>query len=248
MKKAIMAIVLILVLTLPVYVSASQWDAEIPPATITISGTGGVDVSPDMATVTFGVRVEETTAAAAQRVNNEIMERLLASVTGLGVPEGDIVTTNFSLRQVFTNVTVGGRTQRQHTGYEVNASIRVTIYDLDLVGYVLSAAGTAGVTSTGNVVFSISDRNAAFNQALALATESAKSQATVIADTLGVRIVGIRSVNAQGGQRPVLMVDSPVRAGPGAVMEAEPAMAPTPVLAGDLTVTASVSIVFLIAP
>jgi hypothetical protein len=241
---AAMIIIAAVAAAVPVYAVIPLWAADMEPATISISGTGAVDVPPDMATVVFTVRTEDEQSTAAQRDNSRIMGRLLAAMEDEGIYGEDIRTVNFSLREVFAwtnNV-------RHKTGYEVTASVRVTMRDIDRIGYVLSAANAAGVTSTGNVVFSISDTNAVFNEALALATRSAMIQAAAVAEALGMRVIGVRTVTVVGGQhRPVLTAETPPMAAPAGGAAAAPPP-PPPILAGDLTVSATVSITFVIAP
>lgn len=241
MKKLLTGLVCALVLVAFVAVEANASERA---STITVSGSGAVDVAPDIATVTFGVRTEEVTAQAAQAANTEIVNRVLGALAAAGVEEDDIATTNFSLNPVFRHT---GR-ERQQTGYMVNTSLRVTVRNIDRVGYVLTAANNAGVTSTGHINFSIADSTAPYHEALALASQNARGRADAIASTLGVRIVGVQSVTEQWGRH------TPVARGGDMVMEeaawdvAMPmaAAAPAPIQVSDLSVEANLSVVFLI--
>ena len=91
------------------------------------------------------------------------------------------------------------------------------------------------------IAFAASDTEDARSEALALAVQNARAQAEVIARSLGHEL-GVPLEVRGGAQRPV-----PVMAR-GAAVAFEAQAAPTPIEAGDQTVTASVTIRFALGP
>ena len=83
---------------------------DVTKGTLELSGTGIVDVVPDIATLRISIVSERKTAAEAVSANakdaNAVIERLLA----LGLPRGDLQTEGLNLYPVYqtdpsTNVT-----------------------------------------------------------------------------------------------------------------------------------------------
>ena len=68
--------------------------------TITVSGTGEKIVTPDIATVSFGVTVENMDVAKAQTEATTKMNGILDLLKGKGVAEKDIKLTNFLRKSI----------------------------------------------------------------------------------------------------------------------------------------------------
>jgi len=67
------------------------------PATLSVTGTGIVSATPDMATVTSGVTTQGPTAGEALAANSKAMADLLAALTAAGIADKDVQTSNFSV-------------------------------------------------------------------------------------------------------------------------------------------------------
>ena len=65
--------------------------------TLNVSGSGKAVLTPDIAYVNIGVRVEDSNADKAVSANNEQAATVIAAISQLGVHEKDIRTTNFSI-------------------------------------------------------------------------------------------------------------------------------------------------------
>jgi len=107
---------------------------------------------------------------------------------------------------------------------------------------VIDVAIGAGANRVTSVSFYALDTEAARAEALAEAVRNARAEATVIAESLGYRLGPPLEVNG-GAQRPV-----PRRESDMIMLSAARQAAPTPIEAGDQTVTASVSIRFALGP
>ena len=212
-------------------------DPEAP--TISVSGRGAVNVTPDMATVTLGVTTENADARVALRENNEAMDAIIAAIKALGIAEDDIQTADFHMRDIRD----WSRNVDRIIGYAVSNSVRVTIYDLGLVGDIIGDATAAGATVSGGVRFSVRDSAAAYNEALALAVANAASKADAIAGALDMHVATVVSVVETGGHHmPTNWASAMV---PMAEMSFDMGMS-VPVQTGELTVTANVQIVYTI--
>ena len=85
-----------------------------PRRTITVTGTGEVLLSPDIAYVSIGVRSEGEDAAKTVAENNTKTAKVVEAVISFGVDENDIQTTNFNIHP-------------QHQ-YDEQGSIQDTLY------------------------------------------------------------------------------------------------------------------------
>src|ERR1700730_9225717 len=90
----------ILVLSAAVAIALSPHTAvadQPAPPSISVSGTGSVKYSPDIASMSLGVRAEASSAAAAAKSVNTRAQSVINALRGLGIAEGDIATSNYSI-------------------------------------------------------------------------------------------------------------------------------------------------------
>jgi len=77
-------------------IGARAADQAAPPS-ITVSGTGSVHYSPDIARVSLGVRGESTTAAAAAKSVNARAQAVIDGMRALGIADSNIATSGYSI-------------------------------------------------------------------------------------------------------------------------------------------------------
>ena len=79
-------------------------------ATVSVTGTGEVELKPNFARISVVVGTQADTVAQAVDANRAASERVLARIQALGVKRDDIRTANFSVFQTPPRV---GRTGRR---------------------------------------------------------------------------------------------------------------------------------------
>jgi uncharacterized protein YggE len=206
-----------------------------PPRTITVTGEGQTSAVPDEARLSSGVVSQGRTAADALAANSRAMNQVFATLKQLGIPEKSIQTSEFTVSPQYLNDGNGNRTE-QITGYQVSNSVSVTVDDLGKLGSTLDALVSSGSNSLGNVEFTIHDPKPLMTTAREAAMKDALAKADVYAHAGGFQIGKILSVSEGGGEMPRPMY---------AAM-AKLASAPTPIAAGEQTISASVSVTFQI--
>lgn len=212
-----------------------------PPPQIVVHGDGEVDTAPDQALVTLGAEVQSKEAAAAQNAVNAVMEKALSQITKLGVPAGAIQTAGLSLTPVYSSATSSSPAGPPPIlAYRASNILQVKVNNLSLVGQVIDAGMAAGVNRLNGVFFSLRDDLPQRTAALRRAANEAQAKANVIAETLGVRIVGVAEVT-EGGVN-VIRPRQPFALRNMAVAAA------TPVEPGEVRVHANVTVRFNIAP
>ena len=181
----------------PVQVIASGAAAEQLPQ-VTVSASGTVRLTPDKATVHFGVTTQETTAELAQTRNSEAVKQVIAMLLSRGIEEKSIRTTGYSMYPQY-NYYYDKEEEPQIVGYVVRTSMSVEDQDIKDLGALLGACVDAGINSVDNVVFLCSGYDAAYSEALTEAVKAARAKAEVLAAAAG-KTLGEAVIVTEGWQ------------------------------------------------
>lgn len=212
--------------------------------TISVSGTGKVTSAPDKVIISIAVETEDTDAYNAQQQNAVKMNAVISSLKAMGLTDDEIETSGYRIYSYTSgeDSIFGSR----KTVYRVTNTIKVESSKVDKAGEIIDNAVAAGANSINYISFTLSDEksNQLRSQALDAAIAQASSDAKTVASALGVTISGVKSVNVGASYVPM----SYDNYGGYAMEDAKMASAvPTTVTPGDVDVSASVSIVYLIA-
>ena len=194
---------------------------------LNLSAYGEVKTAPDMATISFGVVTEATTAAEAMRLNATRMNEVMAALRRAGIAERDVQTSGLNLSAQYDYVQNEPPKLR---GYQASNRVTVNIMDLTKVGTTADAVVSAGVNQIDGIVFGLKDPKAAEDQARVLAVRALQDKARLYAQALGVELGSIRTLNEGGGYQPPQPM--PMYAARMAMAESDS----TPVAAGQLAV------------
>ncbi len=208
---------------------------HITPRRLTVTGQGEVKIIPDKAEITIGVVTEDPSSKSAANANAAASEKVQSAMILAGVQKRDIQTINYSVQPIYGPEQTGPDGVRRPptiVDYRVANQVRITARDLARLSDVIDAATVAGSNTIDGIVFAREDQAAAENEALKRAVRNARSKADLIAATAGVRIVGVFELNEGQVQRPIPMTYS------------RAAMASTPINSGELSVSATVTIVY----
>lgn len=203
--------------------------------TLSVNGSAQVNLTPDIAYVSIGVHSESPNAAEAVSSNNAQAQKVVDSLKALGIDEKDARTTNFS---IYPQDEWGPNGERTGTRFVVDNTVYVTLRNIDQVGAVLQAAVDAGANSIYGIQFDVADKTTLLAGARQSAVENARTQAEELANSAGVTLGEVQSLNYYNSY-PVAY-DAKVGGG-GAVAEAAMYV---PVAPGQLTITVDVNMVF----
>lgn len=235
------ALALILIVLLTPHAGA-QSTPEVPAnvRTISVSGTGKVSVNPDAADVALGV---QTTNASLETAQSEVSINLASVTTVLtnaGVAAEDIATSSYNIYPVPKYDRDGN--YEGVSGYQVSATLTVTIRDITQVGAILDAAVAGGATGVFGVSFYVADPAGSAREARRLAVEDARAKADEYATASGVLITGVYSIVETSAPEPAAREqDFDVAAADSAASsEAQP----VPISPGQSEIRVDVAIVF----
>ena len=217
--------------------------------TVTVTRSASVAIEPDHAVLNLGVEAIASTVAAARQTAATRMAAVIDAVKEAGLEDDDIETTMFEIAPqtewVETEIELANgesvRSSRSRViAYSVRNGIAATVRDLDSVGDVIDAAAEAGGDTfrVPQIRFAASNRAVASDQARQLAAADAKRVAELYATSLGF-ILGPVVEMTEYGTGPAIEASS------DAVAESSFA-ARTPIIPGDIDVSATVQVSFAI--
>lgn len=205
------------------------------PSTLAVAGEGIAHRTPDTASLRLGVETEHPRAETAVQDNANRMQTLFQSLAQLGIAEDQIKTVGYNVSVQRPQRT----TQNEEPGepyYRVTNSLQVSLTDTELVGAVIDASFAAGATFVRNISFGISSTAEAELEALELAMQHARSKAERMAQSQGAEIGKVLNMYEEyGGGMPRQEAD---------MMMYARSSEPTPIAAGDYSVTARVQITY----
>ena len=204
---------------------------------ISTTGTGAVEAAPDMATITLGVTQEARLATEAMDAASAAARAVLTRVEQAGIAPRDVQTSDVSLQPVWSRDSVSNNTTPRVTGYVARNTLSIRVRDLDTLGAILDAVVQDGANTFNGLRFSLQDPEPVIAEARAAAVKDAMARAEQLAAAAGVTLGAVRSISESGGRfRPEMME-----------MAAARVAADVPIAAGELSMTAQVSMVFEIA-
>jgi len=236
----------------PSAASAQAAPAPVLSATgtlLTLSAEGKVTRVPDLAVFTAGVVSQGKTASQALAANAADMTRVIAALRQAGIAERDIQTSNLSLNPVYQpqrslpDGTIDPP-QPRIIGYQANNSVSVRQSKLGDYGKVIDTLVNAGANQVNGPSFEVDNADAALDEARVAAMKKARARAELYARAAGLRVVRMLSISESGGWSP----PQPVMYRMAAMDAAAPPAPPSPVQAGELQLSLTVSVQFELAP
>ena len=210
---------------------------------LSLSAEGKVSRAPDMATVSAGVTTTGRTAAAAMSANAAAMSRAISALKAAGLADRDVQTSAINLSPAFAQAAPNQPNDAapRITGYTASNNITVRARDLTRLGKLIDALIGAGANDINGPSFGVTDSDTAMDAAREDAMAKVRARAALYARTAGLKVLRILTISEDSGEvmRPMPML-----------MMAKLAMdsAPTPVAAGEIDLTARITVAFELAP
>lgn len=201
---------------------------------ISVIGEGRVDAAPDMATITIGVTNEAKSARVAMAETSAAVSRVLTRLDSLGLASRDLQTRNVTLSPVWSGdrASLGG--PNRITGFVAANTVFVRVRDLASLGNVLDAVIDDGANTFDGLEFSLQEPGPMIDEARRRAVADGMARAALLAEAAGVTLGEVVTISDHGGGGPVMMEMAAARGGG------------VPVAAGEVTLNATVSMVFAI--
>lgn len=205
---------------------------------ISVSGTGSVSVTPDIARLDVGVEVTGDTVADARGRAADAMAGVMDALEDNGVDvEADVQTRFFN---IYPQYNYRSDETPEIIGFTVSNQVTVTVRDIDTASDVLDAAIEAGgdAVRVNGITFTVDEPEQYMDEARADAIANARARAQTLADAAGIDLGAVRTISEStsffGDQR--FAVPEAAFDGAGG--------APSPISPGEQELTVNVSVVY----
>lgn len=222
---------------------AQQPDVRREPRVLTVSGTGIVQRQPDRAVIMVAVESRAPTAQQAAQANASKMDAVFAALRKVGIVPPKVQTVSYGLQPEYGQPDPKSPYQNvpRIIGYVANNMVRVQVDSIARAGSVIDATVASGANRIENLSFELRDAEAARLDALRAAVERARAEAEVLAAAAGQKLGPPLSISSSSGWQPREMYRRDVM-----LSAARSPETPTPIEAGNLTVTGTVNITYLL--
>jgi uncharacterized protein YggE len=212
--------------------------AAAAPTELSVTGSATVTLPPDVAYVDAAVETNAPAVGDAMSENNARYDRVVTALTRLGIARADVTLSGYNVSYNPKPHVVQPGSNEQY-GYTVSRQFTVKVRKIGNAGSVVDAATAAGATGINGVSFGLADQTAARERATVAAVADARARAEALASAANLRIVALKSLDLGG---------APIGPQPMVRMAAAGVAPPTQFDQANVTVTVSVSAVYLAEP
>ena len=237
MKKLNLTLVCFTVL---LFASCTIKTTQVNRRTVSVSGTGSVEVEADNATVTLSVITRAKDAGNASRENAEKMTKVQEAVVSAGILKDDISTERYTIEQE-TSYSNG---RVIYGDYVATNRIKVFVKDLNLTGTVIDTALKNGANQLSSFQYGITNKDSYVKQARTLAVQNAHDAANLLATTGGSFLGKVLTINEQSNSFGMYKISAMRANSIEADAVPEATSVSTPISGGKTTISFTVDAVY----
>jgi uncharacterized protein YggE len=161
-------------------------------ANITVTGSGKVTYTPDLANLSVGVSSDGQTAAEAWDKNRAIVDKLFEVLKANGIDAKDMKTSGLSVTPKYLYVK---DQEPKLVGYTASYDLTVTVRRLDDLGKVLDGLVDNGANRNVSIGFGCSDPEKLLDEARAKAVAEAHKKADIYATGAGASLGLVQDIS-----------------------------------------------------
>lgn len=236
MRKYTAPLFALLLLTFVVGYASNAQDTHNEKRTLSVTGSGKVDAAPDVAYLTLSVETLAKNASQAVKDNSGTTNKVIEAIKAKLGKDDKVSTAGYSLAPVYEYNNQTNKTDFK--GYRASNRIIVEAHNLKEIGNIIDSTAEAGLNNVESLSFDTTKRDEIRREAIVEAVRDAKATAETLSKAAGVTITKILQLS------PSFDYPVPVYRDYALAKEASPAAPPTPIEPGDISISASVSIVF----
>jgi uncharacterized protein YggE len=199
-------------------------DNNIHKRTMTLTGHGEMDISPDTVIIRLGVETSGEDLSRIQAENTRLSQSLFQALQRMGIT--NIKTIQYSIDRIY-DYEDGRQIDR---GYSVRNILELRTNNLEVAGSIIDAAVNAGANIVDLITFDVSNREYYYQQALNVAIMNAIQKSKSIAVNLGV----------SSNPLPVNIIENTAMPFP-----VQREFAATPIMPGTINIAANVTVDFV---
>lgn len=215
------------------YQSQPMYRNQSKEESLWVTGTGSVEVQPDIAYLRLGVVTEDKSLEIAQKRNAETIGAVIQSLITAGIAERHIQTAEY---YIFPEYDYEDGKQN-FRGYRVTHLLKVKVENIGDVGSVIDLAVSQGANRVSDIRFDVSNKSEVEQEALRRSIADAQKKAQTIAQAIQVQLHPTPVKVIESG---VESVDIPISYGKAVVASSSS----TPVQPGETEMTATIQAKF----
>lgn len=230
----------LLVISLALFTGISAFADE--TGAMYVVGNGTIKVKPDTVYLDISVITEDKKANNAIKQNAEITTNILKKIKSMIRKDDTVETSSFELEEQYKYNR--SKDTNEFIGYITLNKIQVKTKNISKLGTMIDSAVELGARKIEGPWFNVSNREKYKEQVLRAAVKDAKETARIVAESSGVKLVRILTINpdtdysfSQPAYRGRDSRDSSRYS-----FSARSSSASTPIESGDITITANVRI------
>lgn len=164
--------------------------------TITVKGTGRVQVKPDLIVVTLRLATEDKEYGKAMELAAEKIDMTSQALESIGFEKGALKTTDFNVHTKYESVRdKDGSYKSMFKGYECSHSLKTEFdFDTKLLAKVLSTISRCLTKPELSVSFTMKNPTTVGEELLKSAAKNAKEKAEILCAASGVKLGELVSV------------------------------------------------------
>lgn len=216
-------------------------DQEEKRSTLTVRGEASIKVAADELFLSIGVKSEGASVDEALQKNNQAMEKVIASLSDLGLEKKELQTGRFNLQPLYAPPPKNRpeNWEAKIVGYEAVNTVKVTTQKLNLAPKLIQNTAENGANMVQGLQFGLQDKEKWRLVAIDKAVENGASCAAALAKAAEVALGPILEINLDNS--------SPVNHFASKMVSFSYSGSP-PIEEGEIELQASVTIVYLITP
>jgi uncharacterized protein len=211
-------------------------------STLSVSGMATTKVKPDKVILSLGVETTNKTADEALSSNSKLMSKTLGALKAVGVRENETSTSSFSISP---NYNYSQSSRGILTGFTASHSVIIESNGINRTSKWIDTAISAGANNINSIDFTLSDKKqkAITNSLITQSIENAKEKVRVAASALGLKVIGIKSINFIEFSPPTIPQQQSFLA---KAAHSSPNAASTPIIPGEQEIAQNIDIVFIL--
>lgn len=233
--KSVIAVMFIALIFGAFSVSLAQ-DGTDERRTLSVNGRGETRAEADVAYLRLSVETMAKSASQAVKENAEKTNKVMETIKAKLGEDDKVSTAGYSLSPIYE---YNNQTNKsEFKGYRASNQIVIEAHNLKNMGEIIDSTTEAGLNKIEGLSFDTTKRAEYRREALRAAVQDARITAETVVDAAGVSIKKILQLS------PSYDYPTPIYRDYALSKTAVAESAPTPIEPGEITVTASVNIVF----
>jgi hypothetical protein len=167
-------------------------------ANITVTGSGKIKFTPNIATITVTAATDAATAGEAWQKNSEVMQKMFQVLKDFGMDEKDFKTAGVHVHARYDHPKDKAPVL---VGYTVSYDLSITARDLKKVGKLLDGLVTAGANRGMQISFGMENPEELLDQARLAAVQDARKKAEIYVKGAGGSLGTLVTI-AEGNYQP----------------------------------------------